>query len=814
MQGVVFCATPGVLHTYSDVGGIWKSTDGGETWRIISGGLPAGDGFRNIRGLQVDSLNPAKVLCAAGNQWTTNRGVFATLDGGTTWSKRLDARFLGNEAHRSTGSVFASAGGKIYVGTAGDGLWSSADGGMTWSLVGLVGYNITDVDSLADGGLTVCAVAYTLPGGSILQGGFFRFGSNRQLVWQGPEGPEELVEAEGVLVGIFQSAHLKFSHDGGMNWENYSEGLPINPQSAAGSFTSESRFKALAARDGALLLASARGTFYRRNVQDSSWSTIQRASVSENFEGRPWWGRIQPGKWQHFGAATGSITIDPVNPDRWWITDWYGLYETTDAGSTWTLRIDGIESTVVHCIAGSVQGGRVLAGIADNGPLVSSDSGATFDASIPFSNLRAVGISAGGRVFGTGSSSGEWQANTLWVSGDSGTTWSPATASGLPAMASRSMNSIAVPRESSDTVYVAVAGSLAATGGVYRSVDSGANFEALREGMEQAGEFFQSSIWSGGSELALSAGGTLICASRSTGRAFLLPPGASAWQPAMVALPGQPWALQAGATAVHATRGTGGVWTSHDDGFTWIQIYSGFATVLAADPEDNDRLAVLIPGGIAWTANGGQDWNFLPLPPHRDLKALAFHAGRLVAGTNGGGLFFTDNLVPTMTPQSLPRSVDGSTKIHISQLSGISEAGESASLRFLDSVSRSGGTVSRSGSWITYRPPVGIQVWQTDSIAYAVEGQHGVMTGTLSLAVATIHYTAAGSLLSATPNSADGSMTLVFAAIPGVVYEVRASANLTSWSHLQTATADALGRLVVVDATQTGSSRFYTLSRP
>jgi hypothetical protein len=814
MQGVVFCGIPGILHTYSDVGGIWKSTDNGATWRIISGGLPAGDGFRNIRGLQVNGPNPSRVLCAVGNQWTSQRGVFTSWDGGVTWTKRLDARFLGNEAHRSTGSVFASTGDKIFVGTAGDGLWSSTDGGMTWSLHGLLGYNITDLDALADGGLVVCAAAYTLPNGANLQGGFFRYGADHQLAWQGPEGPEELVEGENQLVGIFQSARLMFSGDGGANWEDFSAGLPVDPQAAAASFTSESRFRALAAKDNFFLLASARGTFYRRGSGDNSWTVVVRDSVTEEFEGRPWWGRIQTGKWQHFGAATSSLAVDPLNPDRWWMTDWYGLYETTDAGATWTLRINGIESAVVHCLEGSPSGGRLLAGLADNGPLLSNDDGTTFAASIPFSNLRAVGVSAQDRVYGTGSLSGEWQANTLWLSNDDGTSWLPATATGLPPSSTRRINSMAVPRGARDTVYVAVAGSLAGPGGVYRSTDSGANFIPLRSGMEQAGDFFQASIWSGGSELALSGSGVLICTSRSTGESYLLPPGESTWIPAMLNLPGRPWDLKAGPTAIHASRGTGGVWTSRDGGYNWVQIYSGFATVMAADPTDDDRLAVLISGGIRWTGNGGTSWNYLPLPPHREIKAMTFHGDRLVVGTNGGGLFFTDTLVPSMATQSLQRSRDGATKIHISQLTGIPEAGENASLRYVDNVSLSGGSVAKSGSWITYRPPDGIQAWQTDSIAFAIENTNGVLTGTLNLGVPATAYTSAGSLLSVTPKPSDASTTVVFAGIPGVVYEVRASSNLSTWSLIQTATADALGRLEVIDTHGAGNSRFYTLTRP
>lgn len=814
MQGVVFCSVPGTLHTYSDVGGVWKSTDHGATWRMISGGLPAGDGYRNVRGLHVDAANPLRLLAAVGNQWTSSRGIYASANGGATWVKRLDAPFLGNESHRSTGSILAAAGNAIFAGSAGGGLWRSLDDGTTWTNVGLSGFNITDIKPLANGKLAVCAIGYTMPDGQVLQGGFFRLGTSLEIELQGPQGPEEVVETVNGLIGIFDSSRIMLSADGGASWQDYSNGLPIDVIAAAASWTSESRFRAIAAGPGFVLVVSSRGTVHRRNNGDSSWISLTPASVTETFEGRPWWGRMQPGKWQHFGGATGSITIDPANSSRWWLTDWYGLYESTDAGANWTLKIDGIESTVVHCLQSSLGGARFLAGSADNGPLVSDDGGETYDASKPFSNLRAMGISQGGRVFGVGSASGEWQASTLWVSGDSGSTWSAAASGGLPAADSRNMNSIAVPRDAPNTVYIGLAGSLSGTGGVYRSVNAGASFQALRSGMEAAGQFFQASIFAGGSELALSGDGSLICSSRSTGQSFRLPPGESTWGPAMVGLPGQPWDLRAGENAVHAARGTGGVWSSHDGGVTWIQVSTRYATVLGTDPDNDARITVLIPGGIMWTADGGSNWSSLPLPPHREVKALAFHGDRIVAGTNGGGLFFSDTLVPAAPAGNLVRAVNGSTKFHISQFPGIGVAGAGATLRFLDNVSWSGGAVSRSGSWITYTPPSGIRAWQIDGIPYIAEGSAGMVSGSVSLGVPAVQYTAAGSLLSVTSNPAGAGMVVVIAAIPGVSYQIRASSNLNSWSLIETATADWLGLLEVTDTGATGSARFYTLTRP
>ncbi len=126
--------------TYGD--GMWRSTDGGETWRHL--GL---DDTRHIAVVRVDPTNPEVVYVAAmGHAFGPNptRGVFRSSDGGKSWKKVL---FVDD----STGAIdltldpgnprilyaalwksqrfpwgFVAGGGN-------SGLWKSADGGDTWS---------------------------------------------------------------------------------------------------------------------------------------------------------------------------------------------------------------------------------------------------------------------------------------------------------------------------------------------------------------------------------------------------------------------------------------------------------------------------------------------------------------------------------------------------------------------------------------------------------------------------------------------------------------------------------------------------------
>lgn len=643
IQNVVVCPTPSErLYAYVDVGGLYRSDDGGMTWRMLHGGMPVGDGHYSVRGLWVSPKNPDHLVIAVGNQWTTNRGLFLSRDAGLTWEKRLDAPFLGNEQHRSCGTVFLTApDGTLLVGTAGGGLFSSRDEGETWEGEGLDGFNIIDLKAGPDGTLFVCALPHTMPNKRKIPGGFFRRTTDGD--WEVfPSGPEEVVATcEGWLVGIFNSTQLRRSRDGGRTWEDFSEGLPVDPGDAKG-FASDSRFRALAAGPDFLLLGSGRGTIYRRDFGARQWVRVERLKVREIFEGHPWWGRILEGKWQHFGAAMGSLVIHPSDPARWWFTDWYGIYETRDAGATWTLRIDGIEVTVIHALAQDpANPGRVHAGMADNGYVSSLDGGRSYGGEKFTSNMKALALDGAlpGRIYGTGSRGGEWKADTLWVSADAGASWTAAPMQGLPPASQRWMNSLAVRPGHPYEIAVTLAGEIGAGGGVWTSIDGGRTFHPITEGMEEGEDFFQREIWGRVAELAWRSDGTMVAASHSTGRVFMRPP-AGIWTETGKGLPGQPFHLRQHGPNFYMTRGSAGLWQSAD-GINWRNIFIGPAEILAVDTAQEGRLAVAAHGKIGLSTDGGRTWEEVVAPPMGLLSTLAFAGDRLLAGTRGGGFFLT-----------------------------------------------------------------------------------------------------------------------------------------------------------------------------
>ncbi len=133
---------PWVRNSVSVGDGLYKTTDGGETWTHM--GLPASE---RIAAIEVDPTNTKTVYAAAmGPLWNAGgeRGLYKTTDGGTTWKRMLfvdentgcsglaldpkhpNVLFAAMWDFRRTGWSFRSGG-------PGSGLYRSEDGGETWA---------------------------------------------------------------------------------------------------------------------------------------------------------------------------------------------------------------------------------------------------------------------------------------------------------------------------------------------------------------------------------------------------------------------------------------------------------------------------------------------------------------------------------------------------------------------------------------------------------------------------------------------------------------------------------------------------------
>ncbi|MDP9151655.1 MAG: hypothetical protein M3O36_17170, partial [Myxococcota bacterium] len=122
---------PNVLYTATQVGGVFKSTNGGTTWTPSNGALapwptPAGN-FIDVRGIVVDPAAPQTLFIG-----TNGRGVYKSTDGGGSWAnvlapgKAIGCVVMAPAAQGSSPQA-------LYACVAGGGIQRSVDSGATWS---------------------------------------------------------------------------------------------------------------------------------------------------------------------------------------------------------------------------------------------------------------------------------------------------------------------------------------------------------------------------------------------------------------------------------------------------------------------------------------------------------------------------------------------------------------------------------------------------------------------------------------------------------------------------------------------------------
>lgn len=304
-------------------GVVMRSTDRGASWTetTFQAGGSSNTEQRFGDRLSIDPLDGSHALAA-----TRARGLWRSADGGLTWSDVAGApRGLlpkeGNaESKGLSGLVFAvfdPASGRtgtgrtrtIYLGSSGEGVYRSTDGGETWAL--LPGSPVRPIRSALG------------PDGSLLvshEAGLARFADD---VWTDITPPAEAGKPlQAVSVDPRDARHLLVAPS------QAKHELPL----------------------------------YRSTDAGKTWSVVK----GRRDQTVPWWP-----SW-HWFSSIGSVTFDPHHPNRVWVTDWYGVYRTPDITApevTWTNYTRGHEEVVtVGAMITLPQGDIPLfSGVADVG---------------------------------------------------------------------------------------------------------------------------------------------------------------------------------------------------------------------------------------------------------------------------------------------------------------------------------------------------------------------------------------------------------------------------------------------------------------
>lgn len=230
--------TPHSLESGGEGSALWKSTDGGETWTNISTkkGLPKGTW--GIVGVAVAPSNTDKVYAIIEN---ANGGMFASNDGGETWTLTSNDNNIRQRAWYYS-KVFVDPKNENLVYAPNVGFMRSRDGGRTW------------------------------------QGVRTPHGDHHDL-WIDPEDGNRMIVAD--------DGGAQVSFDGGENWSTY-----LNQPTAQ------------------FYRVSTDNSFPYRILgaqQDNSTVRIKHRTYGAGVTERDW----DPTA----GAESGYVVADPLNPD-------------------------------------------------------------------------------------------------------------------------------------------------------------------------------------------------------------------------------------------------------------------------------------------------------------------------------------------------------------------------------------------------------------------------------------------------------------------------------------------------------------------
>jgi photosystem II stability/assembly factor-like uncharacterized protein len=128
-------------------GGVWKSEDSGTRYKPVFDEQPV----QSIGAVALDPKNSKNVWVGTGESWTRNsvsvgNGIYKSTDGGETWtytglptSERV-AKIIVSPANSDT--VYAAVPGALWSDSPDRGLYKTTDGGQNWNLI-LKGANLS-----------------------------------------------------------------------------------------------------------------------------------------------------------------------------------------------------------------------------------------------------------------------------------------------------------------------------------------------------------------------------------------------------------------------------------------------------------------------------------------------------------------------------------------------------------------------------------------------------------------------------------------------------------------------------------------------
>ncbi|HUN72001.1 MAG TPA: hypothetical protein VMU52_06780 [Steroidobacteraceae bacterium] len=664
-------------------GGIWKTVNAGRTWRPVGDGLPAAVGALAVAPTAPETVYAGTGQVAPRYDVAGGRGVFKSTDGGKTW------RSLGLAATRDIGRIWVdprnpdvvvvAALGHIFGPNSERGIYRSADGGKTWTHALAINDDTGVVDLAADptNPNLLYAAAWQMRGRPWLSyfeppagpGSAIYRSTDGGVTWTRLAGngwPQGSLGRIGLAVTHIPQGTRVYatvastsdggvwrSDDGGDHWQRVNDDADTFGNWYFSRITVDPR--------NPDVLYSAGQSVRRSTDAGKTWTIIKGAPGGDDY---------------HF------VWINPDHPDHWIVASDQGTVVTVDDGRTWSSWYNQPTGQFYHVAADNHFPYWIYSGQQDSGTIGTasrSDYGAiTFrdwhpvggderDYMLPDPddpNL-VIGSGMGGRVSRYDGTTGQVANVTPW----------PVNSYGAPPTRVKYRYGWVTPLAFTPTAPHAL---LLGAQVLFRSTDAGDHWEVISPDLtgkkEEAGDC--DGQVSGKQAVACGYGvisaiapspGTdgLIWVGSDSGLIHLTRDGGRHWSnvtpPAL-----KPWEKVSTIDASAIDPATAyvavddhrqddlrpHVLRTHDYGASWTEVDTGLPAseevpVVRADAVRSGLLYAGTSEGVYLSLDDGGHWQSLRLNlPHARVNDLLLHGNDLIAATQGRAIWVLDDVTP------------------------------------------------------------------------------------------------------------------------------------------------------------------------
>ncbi|MDP2302841.1 MAG: T9SS type A sorting domain-containing protein [Ignavibacteria bacterium] len=353
---------PNIVYAGASTGGVFKSTDMGNTWFPIFDSSPN----INIGDIAVDPVNPNIIFVGTGeaNGGHNNfpgEGIYKSTDAGNTWTlKGLEqtvsiGRIIVD--HTNPQNIYVAAVGSYFSPNPERGVYKSSDGGDTWSKSLFISDSTGAIDLVMDPNNSNFLMA---------------------AMWERVRRPLTS-RLYGASSGIF------ISSDGGTNWQKLGQtnGLPTG--------TNIGRIGlAMSLSDPNIVYAlynngNSYTGFYKTTNKGTNWVNADPSfGISEGTSNFSWY--------------FGQTRVHPTNPNIVYALD-VAFMRSTNSGTSWPIiygTISGPQQLHVdhHALAFHPTNPNYLLSGNDGGINISTDAGVTWSdpVHLPATQFYEIGL--------------------------------------------------------------------------------------------------------------------------------------------------------------------------------------------------------------------------------------------------------------------------------------------------------------------------------------------------------------------------------------------------------------------------------------